>query len=374
MLKGRPRVLFIGAFDTSNPNVRGGQLQACTSLLRSSFSRTLDLVLLDSTQVSVPPPGLAVRSRRALARICRVARLLLFSRIDALLVFCADGASFIEKGLITVLARALGKRVVLAPRSGYLVDDFERSAIWRWIIGFVLQASSVVICQGRTWKDFFVRAGADPNRCRIVKNWVTSEDFSQIPMTAVPSGELQVLYLGWIEKAKGVFDLIAAIDEVQRSGRSVRAVLAGSGTAMAAIADDLAHRVLPGTVRLFGWANEAQRRALLASCNVLVMPSYREGLPNVVLEAMASGRAVIATRVGAVPDVIDDGTNGLLVDAGDVVGLAGALARLCDDPRLIERLCTNARRTILAEHDLETAAAALRAALVGNEGSAPSCS
>ena len=70
-----------------------------------------------------------------------------------------------------------------------------------------------------------------------------------------------------------------------------------------------------------------------ASLDVLVQPSYREGMPMTILEAMASGVAVVATRVGAAADVIEHGRTGLLVDAGDVDGLIAAVRALLDDPQ-----------------------------------------
>jgi len=365
--ESRPRVLFVGAFNTSNAAVRGGQLQACTSLLESSFATEIDLVLLDTTQISVPPPPFFKRAAFAAARLLSGVRLLLLSRIDGLLVFCADGASFVEKGAMACIARLIGKRVVLAPRSGYLLDDYARSAAWRVVIRIVLRASSVVICQGDSWKDFFVRAGAPAERCLVLKNWVSADDLLGLSAVKRDQGPLRVLYLGWLEQAKGVFDLVAAIDKLRRSGRTLTAVLAGDGSARPALQSELARLELESHVTLFGWASVAQRCELMSKSDVVVIPSYREGMPNSALEAMAAGRAVVASRVGAVPDVILDGENGLLVEPGDVAGLASCLARLCDQPGLVESLGAKARRTVIAEHNVESAARSMIRALTGAE-------
>jgi glycosyltransferase involved in cell wall biosynthesis len=361
----RPRVLFVGAFNTSNAAVRGGQLQACTSLLGSTFASQLDLVLLDTTQISVPPPPFRKRAAHAATRLGSALKALLFSRIDGLLVFCADGASFVEKGVVVCIARLLGKRVVLAPRSGYLLDDYRRSAVWRAVIRLVLKASSVVVCQGRSWQEFFVRAGARAEQCLILKNWVSAPDLRALPLAARHPGPLRILYLGWLEPAKGVFDLVAAIDDVMRSGRAVTAVLAGDGSARQQLQADLVRRRLEAHVTLFGWASAVQRCELMSRTEIVVMPSHQEGMPNAVLEAMAAGRAVVATRVGAVPDVIREGENGLLVEPGDVAMLAARLRQLCDQSGLVESLGDRARRTIEAEHDLEQAARSLVRALTG---------
>jgi glycosyltransferase involved in cell wall biosynthesis len=88
-----------------------------------------------------------------------------------------------------------------------------------------------------------------------------------------------------------------------------------------------------------------------------VLPSYIEGLPMSLLEAMAAGLAIVATRVGAIASAIDNGRNGLLVEAGDVSALAAALARLCGDAPLRQALGRAARATCAARFTLDRAAA-----------------
>jgi glycosyltransferase involved in cell wall biosynthesis len=90
----------------------------------------------------------------------------------------------------------------------------------------------------------------------------------------------------------------------------------------------------------------------LAAADVFVLPSHWEGQPIAVLEAMASGLPIMGTRVGAMPDVVRDGTDGLLVEPHDVAGLADALARLLGDEPLRREMGANARRRIEDGYDL----------------------
>jgi glycosyltransferase involved in cell wall biosynthesis len=90
----------------------------------------------------------------------------------------------------------------------------------------------------------------------------------------------------------------------------------------------------------------------LQMANVFVLPSESEGLSNALLEAMAAGVAVISTRVSGSLELIDDGVNGLLVDIGDVEGLAAALKRLACDPHLCTTLGQRARQTVDEKYSL----------------------
>jgi glycosyltransferase involved in cell wall biosynthesis len=101
---------------------------------------------------------------------------------------------------------------------------------------------------------------------------------------------------------------------------------------------DVAHRV-----ECLGWVTGEHKRALLARCTVFVLPSYNEGQPMSVLEAMAAGTPVLSTRTGGVPDAVTDGVNGLLVEAGDVEALSAALSVLLSNEALRRRLGQCAR-------------------------------
>ena len=106
------------------------------------------------------------------------------------------------------------------------------------------------------------------------------------------------------------------------------------------------------SVTFLGWANEEKKAELAKECLVFVLPSLAEGLPMAMLEAMASGSAVIATKVGGIPEVIDDGVNGLLVDPGDEEGLAGAIVRCAEDDDLAHRLAAAGRDTVVSRFSM----------------------
>ena len=90
----------------------------------------------------------------------------------------------------------------------------------------------------------------------------------------------------------------------------------------------------------------ADALAAVRECDIVTLPSHDEGFPRAVLEAMALGKPIVATRVGGVPEAIEDGMSGLLVPPGDVPGLVTAWGRLLDDPGLPDRLAAAARTRV----------------------------
>lgn len=362
----KPSVVFVGAFNIAASQVRGGQISACQALLNSPLAGSFRFHLIDSTQESVPPPPLRRRAARAARRVAHFAGRMVLRRDDIALIFISDGFGFLEKGLMVLLARACGRRVVLAPRSGILIDDYARGPLWRIFIRAVLRSANVVVCQSRGWRETFARWGVPRARLTVIPNWIDAAPFLSIPPpTPEPGRPLRILFLGHVEAAKGIFDLIDAISELGPAA-DVSLVVAGSGGALEAASRRAVDRGLGHCVRFTGWVDDAGRLAELAAADVLVLPSYREGLPNAVLEAMASARPSVATRAGGIPDLIEDGITGLLCEAGDVKALADCLRELVNSRERVTSMGTAARERALARHSVAAGSSAMFYALSGH--------
>jgi glycosyltransferase involved in cell wall biosynthesis len=133
-----------------------------------------------------------------------------------------------------------------------------------------------------------------------------------------------LLFVGRLEPQKGIHELLDAFEQLR--ARLPRAMLALVGDGVSS--GDVRARAgqwEPGAVRQLGALAPGEVAAWMGACDILTLPSWAEGTPNVVLEALASGRPVVATRVGGIPDVVDDGRAGILVPARDASALGAAL-------------------------------------------------
>jgi glycosyltransferase involved in cell wall biosynthesis len=133
----------------------------------------------------------------------------------------------------------------------------------------------------------------------------------------------------------------------------LRLVLAGEGHEASGLRSHVKRLSLNTAVELPGWVGPDTKAELLAEAACLVLPSHNEGLPLVLLEAMLAGVPAVATSVGGVPEVVEDGRHALLVAPHDPDALADALARILDDPRLAARLSEAGQRHARAEYTRE---------------------
>ncbi len=239
----------------------------------------------------------------------------------------------------------------------------EKSLLARALArGALAQAGAVTACSGDLHRRV-LRLGAPAERVRTVPYGVDSADFAPhrevgTELWGEARGKLRVLAFGRMVEKKGFRHLVAAAAEVP----DVALLLAGSGDLKAAL--EAQARQGAGHVCFAGSLSRASMSEAIAAADVVVVPSIVDaqgnvdGLPNALLEALSAGRSVVATRVGGIPDVVEDEENGLLVPEKDPAALAAALRRLAGDAGLRERLGAEARRRAARELTWERAAEA----------------
>ncbi|HEX5467204.1 MAG TPA: glycosyltransferase [Candidatus Limnocylindrales bacterium] len=180
------------------------------------------------------------------------------------------------------------------------------------------------------------------------------------PASRPQAPPLRVVCVGTLHAVKGQTYLVDACARLAAAGLDVTCDLVGDGPDEAALRERIAAGGLEDRIRLLGRRTRAQIAELLATSHVLVAPSVptpdgrREGIPVVLMEAMASGLPVVASRLSGIPELVRDGETGLLAEPADVAGLAAAIRRLAEQPELRARLGAAARATVLADYDLRT--------------------
>jgi teichuronic acid biosynthesis glycosyltransferase TuaC len=201
----------------------------------------------------------------------------------------------------------------------------------RRLLRLALPRAARVVAVSRALADEARALGVADDRLAVVLNGVDADLFRPRDRAAarrelgLPTGARFVLYVGNLKETKGVLDLAAAFERIGAAHPSIHLAVVGGGEARAAL-DALASR-WPGRVTLAGPRPLAEIPTWMAACDVLTLPSWAEGTPNVVLEALASGRRVVASSVGGIPDLITSDAFGELVPARDPAALAIALGR-----------------------------------------------
>lgn len=196
---------------------------------------------------------------------------------------------------------------------------------------------------------------ADWDRLRIIHCGVVPEIYAQTSTETDRLPGTELLFVGRLAPVKGLRVLLAALARARETHPGLRLTIVGDG-------EDRAHlehlaKPMGEAVRFTGYLSQTEVAQRLAQADAFVLPSFAEGLPVVLMEALAAGKTAIAPRVAGVAELIEDGRTGYLIHAGDVDGLTQALEQLAADPDAGKALGAAGRDVVRAEFDARIEAA-----------------
>jgi glycosyltransferase involved in cell wall biosynthesis len=194
-------------------------------------------------------------------------------------------------------------------------------------------------------------ARVQPSRCHVVYNAIDTDDYCRRRTAAeakrelgAPAAGTLIGAVGRLSPEKGFDLLIRAACQLRQAGHDVHLWIAGDGPARPDLQRLIGELGSGDSMRLLGHVADPKR--FYEAMDIFALSSIREGLPNVVLEAMAMETPVVATRTAGVPRLVEDGQSGLLVEPGSIEPLVGGVARLVESPDLCRRLASAARRRV----------------------------
>ncbi len=263
--------------------------------------------------------------------------------------------SVLRKCILCSLAMLLGRPVIVHMHGADFMDFFATlGPAPRRLIAAVLRRARHVVALGEGWRRFLIdTVGVPEDRIALVMNGVPAP--AARPTARPEGGPVRLLFLGRLGERKGVPELLRALASEPMRSRGWTAVIAGDGD-LRRFRDEAASAQLLDRVTMPGWLGREDAARELAQADILVLPSHHEVMPIAVIEALAHGVAVVATPVGVIPEVLQDGVSARLVPPGDDAALAEALAALIDDPAARARLGEAGREVFRARLDISVVA------------------
>lgn len=358
MSSKKKKILFVGSFrKTAKDGSVGGQMFASKTIINSSLSDYVEWTLIDTTSDSNILTGLHIRMWKAFLRLIQFSYRIVFFKHEIVFIFVADGWSFWEKGLMSLIAKYLSNsKVILAPRSGIIINDINKGKSLYKFIQFVFRKTDIVVCQSKYWKELFQNCVPDVPGARfvIIENMIDISLYGNLPVRDTKNNEtVTILFNAWVKRDKGIFEFVEAIKLLRQDNLNFKAIVAGNGADFLQVKDEINASGLDNYIDLKGWVLDNKKIELLAESDIYVLPTYFDGFPNSLLEAMAAGKACIGTRVGAIPDMIEDNFSGLLIDKQNHIQLYEALKALIADSRKRYNMAVNARERIRRTNTLE---------------------
>jgi glycosyltransferase involved in cell wall biosynthesis len=272
---------------------------------------------------------------------------------------------FLRDCLFLIPARILKKKLVVHLHAGGFANFYQgSSSIMQKLISFALRKVDRAIVLGSSLVQTFQEI-IPAERVVVIPNG--AEDHNPETGNKTRNGRT-IVFLSTLMKEKGTLDVLESLANVAERVPDLQMVFAGEWFRQSdrEIAENTVRRMrLDSQVKFLGPVAAPFKYELLNAADVFVLPSYNEGQPFAILEAMAASLPVISTRVGCIPDTVIDGVNGFLLEPGDVNTLAEKLMLLLIDDDLRQRMSDASRKRFLSNYTLESFATHLNALFAG---------
>lgn len=352
--KPKSRVLHIAPL----PPPTGGMVTYALGLLSCKASNVFDFRAISFYQVRKD------RQEGILRKLLNVinAVLLTFSLLKNLIIWrpaivhvqTNSGSGFYEKSFYMLLARMFFRKTVLHVHGGGFRDFYGRAGRFaKWVIRKFATMNNRLIVASPAMRETFLTIGVPDEKIILIRNAIASPENGKWDNSKASGpaeqdrGRIRLLFLNRVTIEKGVLDLIDAVDRIRTSHHQVYLRIVGMESPdCGRIAQHIENLGLSESVTMVGPVFEEQKDAEYRAADIYVLPSHIEDLPYGLLEAMSYGLPCIASAVGGIPSLVEDGVNGLLIEPKDINGLVSAIDKLVVDPGLHCDMGTRARRTI----------------------------
>lgn len=239
------------------------------------------------------------------------------------------GASFWRKAIFIYIAKFFHKKVVWHMHAGRFAVFYQQH---RYAVRKVVNKSDVIIALSEYWKEYF-KNEFPTKRVEIIKNVISAPRVHK-----QQTGYFTLLFLGLLGKNKGIYDLLECIRDhkVEFQGK-LKLYIGGNGE-IEHVKQLIKEYGIADIVIFEGWVSGDKKIELLNKSDAYILPSYKEGLPISILEAMSYGMPIISTPVGGVPEIVSNGENGYLVEPGNKEDIYKAIISLLNDSDLRNRM------------------------------------
>ena len=266
---------------------------------------------------------------------------------DIIHVHMASRASFYRKSIFIKFAKRHKKKVIIHLHGAEFKEFYSQECNdkQKRYVKKIFSYADKIIALSEEWKVFLAN--------------ICSEDCIEVVYNAVvvpkkinkDYNEKSILFLGRLGRRKGTYDLLKVIPKIVSKYPNVKFYLGGDGD-IEQVNKICEESNIKNNVKILGWVDFDKKQQLLNNCGIYILPSYNEGMPMSLLEAMSYGKPVISTYVGGIPKVIKNNSNGVLFSAGDIDKLYNCLDELLSSEEKRKTLCMNALKNIKDNFDI----------------------
>lgn len=336
-------ILMIGS-DTS---VKGGIVSVVEQLLSFNWNSNIKITYLashiDGSKIK--------KITFFINSLIKLIKNLMFEKIDIVHIHMSYNGSFSRKYIICRICELFRKKFIIHLHGSEFKDFYERINEKKKLkVNWMFEKASIVLVLGENWKKYILYIVPKAN-VEILVNSVNVISYK----SNLNNERFNILFLGALIKRKGIYDLIEVIKLLKEDSLldkyNVCFFIGGSGIEEIKFKQLINKYELNEYVEMLGWVDKKTKIDLLKKSHLFVLPSYNEGLPVAILEAMNFGLPIISTRVGSINEAVIDNYNGILISPGNKNELKYAIEKIILDKKIWDKYSENSKKNIIEKFD-----------------------
>ena len=330
---------------------RGGVGTLSNALIDYAKKYEYIVEIIDTKKKPFEKSNLLKDIRSVIFRITRLISLFCYSKHSGLIIFSSAGLGFYEKIVLSLISRIAKVPSLFIIVDGWFFSVRNRTFIARCWIGFLLKIPSFLAASGFNWRVLFIELGVKESNIISVKYWLPkSFKIIQKPKIILEKQQIKFIFIGWMIKEKGLNEILSSIKSLYYK-HSFNFTFVGDGPMLETVRKTIKKHKWETRVFVRGWISNELKEKELAAAHIFVLPSYAEGFPMSLIEAMSSGLPAICSDVGGISDSLRDGKNGFLIPAQDTQSLENAMLFYIKNPHIISKHSSQALNTAIINHN-----------------------
>ncbi len=341
------KLMIVAPFD-SKGRYRGGISSIVNTLYNSGKlqDKNIEVIKFDTCQIersNTTEAGLNLQNLRNASLVyINLSRDIKTKKPDTIYFHTSVGAALLKDCLIIrhVKREYPNIRIVVHIHfAEYNKIMPSKRVLRQWVLSALKKYPDMIVFLSEKTKEEFIKNGINRDKATVIYNFCTLS-FDEDSLNKSRSGVLKYLFVGAISKRKGILDVLSALKDVR--GEYEFHICGDFLDAETKNAYSKAIVGIEDKIIFHGFVEGEEKKRIFANCDIIVLPSYGEGLPVVILEGYSAGCAIIASNVGAIPEIVKT-ENGIIVEPGDIGKLALAIQKYLDEGRnaLSEQQCLN---------------------------------
>lgn len=330
-----------------NPMVKGGISAVVNGYRNSILEQEFNIKYVESYKDGRKFTKLL----KAVTGYLHFSKVLFLEKIELVHIHSSFGPSFYRKLVFIYMANWFNKPVINhchgADFDSFYINASDRK---KRMIERIYGKCNVIIALSDEWKERLSMI-VSPEKIIVIENYSTIHE-DAIKYKVNKEMTQQILFLGEIGQRKGCYDIPEVVEKVVEKFPDAKFVLGGTGD-IDQVKNLLIKKGIEKNVLFTGWVRGQEKDKLLRESDIFFLPSYNEGMPMAILDAMGYGLPIVSTLVGGIPKIVKEGENGYLCKAGDTQALSNALIKLLNDEHACKRYSSSSGEIVKQKYSLD---------------------